>query len=104
MGVLFALVMFSNFLSSLTNALQEIKRINVARYTEETNIREFLRYRHVSPQISNRVWHFYRKHYKTRRVLRCEKDINFFSDLPRSIRSEMYQEIYAPELMRLHVF
>lgn len=102
--VLFALVMFSNFLSSLTNALAEIRKINYSKYQEEALIKDFLHTRNVSVIVRNRTWHFYKKHYKMRKPRRHECDIPFIRDLPRSIKSDLYKEIYAPALVSYTIF
>lgn len=97
--VLFALFMFSNFLGSLSEAMTRIRKMSASRYKERTQIKSFLQSRKVSHRVSNRVWHFYRSHYKVQKQLHPETEIAFFRELPKSIRSQMYKEIYAPSLI-----
>lgn len=96
--VVFALVVFSTFLSSLTTAIMQMKKLNHDRYTEEMHIREFMYGKRVPLMVANRVWHYYRKHYRLRTKIITESDVPLFEVLPRSLRMELRSHVHIPTL------
>lgn len=101
--VLFALVIFSAFLSSLTTAIMQIKKLNFERYSEEVLIREFMMSKRVPLAVANQVWHFFRKNYRLRSKIVQESDVPFFAVLPKRLRRELRTYVYIPTLSRFHV-
>jgi len=101
--VLFALVVFSAFLSSLTTAIMQIKKLNFERYSEEVLIREYMMSKRVPVAVANQVWHFFRKNYRTRSKIVQESDVPFFANMPKRLRRELRTWVYIPELSRFQV-
>lgn len=96
--VLFALVVFSTFLSSLTTAIIQLKNNNYEWYNERVRIRDFLYHKQVPLTVANRVWHFYRRHYRLRAKIVAESDIRFFKAMPKSLRKELHSYAYIRTL------
>jgi hypothetical protein len=100
----FAVVMFSNFVSSITNATMQIRKINSDKYTEEQQIRNFLSVKQVPLVVSNGIWHFYKNHYTVRKSCSYEHDISFFSVIPNSLCALLHEHIYLPTLEKHRCF
>lgn len=96
--VLFALIVFSTFLSSLTSALMQIKKLNFERYHEEVQIRDFMASKQVPLDVANRVWLYFRRHYKVRRRVAHESNIAFFRAIPKSLRRDLHTYVYLTKI------
>lgn len=97
--VVFALVMFSNFVSSLTNMTAQLRHLHAARSNEEVQIRDFFHQKQVSIELGARIWHFYRKHYRKRRKTASSIEIGFFNTMPMSLRVQLHWNIFLPTLI-----
>lgn len=96
--VLFALLVFSTFVSSLTSATMQMKKVNFQRYHEESQLREFMGQKHLPLNVAGRVWRYYRKHYRLRNRIVREADVPIFQAMPVRLRSEVRSHAYVPTL------
>lgn len=97
--VLFALIVFSSFLGSLTQAISQLKKIHINRFSEEGEIRRFIFERQVSMLCARRVWKFYRTVQRSEDAdVLCMDEVGFFGKLPRLLRMALYEDISIPVL------
>mmetsp|Transcript_85586 Transcript_85586/g.163724 ORF Transcript_85586/g.163724 Transcript_85586/m.163724 type:complete len:800 (-) Transcript_85586:93-2492(-) len=104
MVVLFALIMFSTFLSSLTNALRQIQTLYLHQQEEEAQVRNFLHARGVPLDMARQIWNFYRYHYKTPQKRIHFADLEVMKKLPQQLRKNVHKHINLPVLTRHATF
>lgn len=97
--VLFALLAFSSIISGVTNAVNQLRTINMSRFLEEARIREFLQIRDVSTKLVGNVQQFFSQNYQAGKKRVHESDIRFFSELPESLMIQLHEELYQPVLL-----
>jgi len=102
--VLVALLVFSSFISSVTNAVNQLRLVNMEPMMEEARIREFMMVRNISTDLFARVQHFFKHAYIKQRVRVRESDLVFFSQMPESMLIQMHLEVYLPKLHLNAVF
>mmetsp|Transcript_83646 Transcript_83646/g.194482 ORF Transcript_83646/g.194482 Transcript_83646/m.194482 type:complete len:831 (-) Transcript_83646:93-2585(-) len=96
--VLFALIMFSSFISSVTNTVNQLRTLNLEPQMEEVRIREFLFAHKVSPDLVGRILNFFKQNYRGTRQRLHEADIAFFQDVPESMKIRLHEEAFMPIL------
>merc|ERR1711972_1299321 len=86
--LLFALVTFSSFVSSITQAMTTLRKINERRIQEETVLRRYLTQHGISTKMINRVWHYLHQQkvlkFSETRTKECE--VSLILLLPKSMR------------------
>lgn len=102
--VIFAMMTFSSFVSTMTAMTNQIREYNRQKSLEESKIREYLCSHQISWVVGQRIWHFFRQKYKlqTRRLLL--NDIEFFREMPASLSIEFHAEVYKPHLRKHPLF
>lgn len=101
--VIFALITFSTFVSSITTAMQQLWNLSAERMKEEEKIRNYLSQKRVSMQLGTKIWQSFRQNLITRRESMLERDISFFADMPESLRQQLHKEVRMPHLT-MHPF
>lgn len=104
--IIFALVIFSSFVSGITQAMTHIRNINSARMAREGEIRVFLSSNKITVKLASRIWRCVRQNNTAslgqRRVK--SEDIPLLRMLPEPIKEELRQEVYVPVLNRHPLF
>mmetsp|Transcript_6713 Transcript_6713/g.15282 ORF Transcript_6713/g.15282 Transcript_6713/m.15282 type:complete len:808 (-) Transcript_6713:165-2588(-) len=99
--IIAALVIFSSFVSSITNAMTHIRNINAQAVARDTMIRRYFSENNISHALAARVWHFVRqKRVAAGKRLKTE-EIPILQQLPVRIRDELFQEVLSP-VMAVH--
>jgi len=103
--LVFAMVTFSSFISSITQAMSSLRSINTRRIEQEALLRRYLGQHSISVALVNRVWHYlHQPEVVNLGNFRCkEQDVQMLELLPASMRSELRVEAFAP-LLREHPF
>mmetsp|Transcript_64381 Transcript_64381/g.209941 ORF Transcript_64381/g.209941 Transcript_64381/m.209941 type:complete len:787 (-) Transcript_64381:14-2374(-) len=96
--VVFALIVFSSFVSGLTNAVNQLRRINLDRTVEESLIQQYLKSKSISQSLSSDIKSFFRNSYEARKSRVREKDIPFFAEIPKALVVALHVEVYMPRL------
>lgn len=98
--LIFAMITFSSFVSSITQSMTHLRAINARKYEQETKLHKYLNQHGISTQLASRVWHFLnQKHVLQAAQTRTkENDVHVLQTLPASLRSELRFEAYSPEL------
>jgi len=101
--VIFALVSFSSFVSGVTNAVNQLRRLNQDMIDEAERIRKFLIAHDVSQDLGSRILHFFTTNFSRTRKIQ-EADIRFFRVLPESLLVDLHFESNAPILKSHSLF
>jgi len=98
--LLFALVTFSSFVSSITTAMTHLRTMNAHRLNQDGTLRRYLAEHHISPALTSRVLHYFqdRQQQNLRMVRTKEEDVELFTVLPESIKFELRDESFRPTL------
>jgi len=96
--IITALVVFSSFVSSVTQAMTHLRNIHARQTEQECLVRRFFCEYNINRELAGRVKHFLHAHHlmSGRRIK--EKDVPAFRLLPKFIREELRQEAFLPFL------
>jgi len=94
--LLCALVTFSSFISSITEAMTNLRKINNQRNQEFMQLRSYLRDNRVSKALSARVWRYLKRTSRMRQKRKGWQDVVIFKDMPETLQAEIKVEVYAP--------
>jgi len=104
--LLFAMVTFSSFVSSITQAMTHLRKINAQRMAEENILRRYLQEHGISGKLVKRVWQYL--HHRTALTVKSvrtkEQDVRALQLLPKSIIVELRYESFAPALKNHPLF
>lgn len=97
--VIFALVSFSSFVSSVTAAMTQLRTLNEDRNKEEGRIRDFIFANKISHRLGKVIWQTFRKKWRGKTRTTLEADLNLLTHLPESLAMELHAEMYALTLL-----
>eukprot|EP00930_Biecheleria_cincta_P038494 TRINITY_DN26433_c0_g1_i1.p1 TRINITY_DN26433_c0_g1~~TRINITY_DN26433_c0_g1_i1.p1 ORF type:complete len:718 (+),score=88.63 TRINITY_DN26433_c0_g1_i1:53-2206(+) len=95
--VFYAFLAFSSFLSSMTNAVNELRSIDAEKTKGRATIRKFFCEKKVSTDLWCRITMFCRAKNLHNRILK-ETEISTFMEIPESLRIKLHEELYMPSL------
>jgi hypothetical protein len=97
--LLFALVTFSSFVSSITSAMTELRNLNSERLEQRAVLRRYLRENRISAVLTSRIWGWLESTLpsRPRRPLRKEA-VRLLAALPQALQSELQDQIFRPVL------
>jgi len=100
--LLFALITFSSFVSSITSEMTHIRMLNSRKLETQSKLRKYLRERGISRKLISGVWHFLdQKDWKNRVTLRIkEQDVVALNILPPAMRRDLRVLGRAPALKK----
>ncbi|CAE7347661.1 Kcnh5 [Symbiodinium pilosum] len=102
--VIFALLVFSSFVSSITNHMNQLRITNARMIEEDMQLRNFFEKRMISVDLSGRIQHLFKKgnglHMRRPHV----GDIPFLKDMPESLRIHLHNELYMQYFYDMPVF
>jgi len=104
--IIFALVIFSSFVSGITQAMTHIRNINSARTAREGEIRIFLSSNKISHKLASRIWRSVRQNNTQsfgQRIIKVQ-DVQLLRMLPEPLKEELREEIYLPRLTQHPLF
>jgi len=97
--LLFAMVVFSSFISSITNAMTKLRVMNHKRTEEKEFIKRYFTDNRISLELGNRISGFLRHNiYKHKKSVH-ENDIAVFKILPETLRCQLHREVYEPVVL-----
>lgn len=97
--LLFALVTFSSFLGTITEAMTNLRRINATRDNQYSTLRQYFSVNEVSVQLTARVWRYLHRSLKTKNKRNTWNDVSIFRQLPEVLQAELKQEVYMPVMV-----
>eukprot|EP00747_Dinoflagellata_sp_TGD_P051926 gnl/TRDRNA2_/TRDRNA2_147621_c0_seq1.p1 gnl/TRDRNA2_/TRDRNA2_147621_c0~~gnl/TRDRNA2_/TRDRNA2_147621_c0_seq1.p1 ORF type:complete len:830 (+),score=140.89 gnl/TRDRNA2_/TRDRNA2_147621_c0_seq1:119-2491(+) len=101
--LVFAMVTFSSFVSSITNAMTRLRMVNKERHDQLILLRRYLAENHVTGSMMVRLWGTLNGTMSKSKRRLHEKDIRILQLLPWGLKSELHEEVYAP-ILALHPF
>jgi CRP-like cAMP-binding protein len=102
--ILSAMVAFSCFVSSITQAMASLQRSQLERDRQQNNMRRYIAENNISLELGNQISSFVRT-YKVMAKRRVhEQDVQIFKLLPESLRQELRWEVHIPVLMQHPLF
>jgi len=101
--IILALVMFSSFVSSITQAMTRLQDMNRERWRQQENVRRFIVDNHLSLELSNRIYSYLRKHRTMTRSVLHENDVPVFGAMPETLRVRLHCEVFTP-ILKVHPF
>jgi len=102
--VLFALIIFSSFISSVTNNVNQARSVLNDFRVQEASMRQFMFERGISTDLFSRTQQFFKQNYAKRKFRMLENDVKFFQELPESFRVRFHAECYMPVLRSNVIF
>jgi len=102
--ILLAMIVFSSFISTITNKMTFIRSLSAKKREQEAMIRRYICDHQISPELSGRIWHFVR----TSKITESQRvklmDIPCWKHLPEHIRADLRLELYVPMLLAHPIF
>mmetsp|Transcript_4094 Transcript_4094/g.8408 ORF Transcript_4094/g.8408 Transcript_4094/m.8408 type:complete len:808 (-) Transcript_4094:29-2452(-) len=97
--IVFALVSFSSFLSSITSSMTHLRQINYSQHQTYELVRRYITDHKVSLDLGNRIYSFIREHKRGQRKRVHEGDIAAFAAMPDTLMLYLHVEVYMPILL-----
>jgi len=101
--LLFALITFSSFLGSITNAMTQLRQRRSEQAKQQALLRKYFGDNQISIELGQRIWKFIKNtHFAQRSRLRTS-DVLILSKLSSSLSKSLNEELYRPYLTRVPV-
>jgi len=97
--LLLALITFSSFISSLTNAMTQLRNLNSETQTQHSLLRRYFRENHVNTDLASRLWAWFQAHSASMKIRLHEKDVPLLSSLPCALQIELWDAVYMKALI-----
>lgn len=94
--LLFALLFFSSFLSSITSAMTRLRQLNALTTQQFSLLRRFLKQCQVSPELSSRIKRFLEHRVKAQKSRIQEQDVQILVLLSTPLFQELREQRYKP--------
>lgn len=98
-----AMITFSSVVSSITNAASQLRNLNKHRLEEYAALRRYLSENKVSAELASTIWAYIHSAWDKSQRRYHESDVLILSLLPRSLRSELQNQVYTP-ILSVHPF
>lgn len=97
--LLFGLVVFSSFVSSVTTTMTSLWHLRHKRLNEELMLRQFLTDQKISRELGVRARKYFRENGQKNTARRTiESDVKFLVELPTTMLVSLHTEMYMPAL------
>jgi len=98
-ALLLALITFSSFISSLTNAMTQLRNLNTETRAQQTLLQRYLTENHVSVDLASRVLGWLQANPTKVKKRLHEKDVPTLAMLPSTLKAELWEEVYMKALV-----
>ncbi|CAE8744095.1 unnamed protein product [Polarella glacialis] len=96
--IMSAMVIFSSFISTITNAMNQLRNLNSERNAELVKLRRFFSENRVSTSLVARISSCIHQSTKLTSSRLRGGDISILESLPASLKCDLAEEVYAPTL------
>lgn len=96
--LLFAMCIFSSFVSSITNAMTRLRNLNGDSLEKATVLRKYLKENRIPAEVCNRVFSWLQYTEDTSKNRIHEPQVAIFPTLPAILQTELHHAIYKPLL------
>jgi len=101
--ILTAMIVFSSFVSAITNAMTQLRNLNSERNEQFSSLRRYLGENKCSTALMGRIWTCVQTAMgRTKRRVH-ETDVKVLQMLPWSLKAELLEEVYNP-ILAAHPF
>lgn len=102
--ILFALVSFSSFVSSITNAMTLLRKINEEKWRHEAKLREFIMANKLSIEVGNMIYAYAKRIRNGKMPHVTLNEIEALKTMPQKMRRRIHYELHAPVIVQLSFF
>eukprot|EP00930_Biecheleria_cincta_P026051 TRINITY_DN18429_c0_g1_i1.p1 TRINITY_DN18429_c0_g1~~TRINITY_DN18429_c0_g1_i1.p1 ORF type:complete len:1323 (-),score=214.52 TRINITY_DN18429_c0_g1_i1:779-4429(-) len=96
--ITFAMVIFSSFVSTITNAMTQLRNLNREKNEQFSVLRKYFMENRVSQSLMGRVWAALQQTMGRSKRRVHEEDIQILQLLPWTLKTELQEEVYSPIL------
>merc|ERR1719498_2079893 len=101
--LLFALITFSSFLGSITNAMTQLRRSHSEQTKQQALLRRFLLDNKISTELGQRIWKCIKSmHFAHKKRIRTS-DVSTLSNLPSNLQKHLNEELFRPYTTRVPI-
>lgn len=97
--LIFALVMFSSFVSSITSAMTRMREIHLEQSRQRERVRRYIQNNRVSLELGNRINSFLKEQGYVTKARATMGDITAFKLLPEPMMAELNREVFMPHIL-----
>lgn len=101
--LLFAMVVFSSFVSSITSSMTQIRQHQSEMEQSQRELRAFFSHKKVSVELCQRIWMHLRQSQWSSRKTMHENQLKILARLPDSLKSKLRDELFSPILTKAPV-
>jgi len=101
--LVFAMVTFSSLVSSITNAMTQLRNLNSEQLEQTALLRRYLGENKVSVALMGRVWGCTQQVMDKSKRRIHEKDVAIMALLPSTLKGDLQEEVYSP-ILSTHPF
>jgi len=94
--ILFALITFSSFVSSITTTMQALQAKKSERESQEMELRNFFVENNISAELGTQISRFLTKYHFSQKKRKHENDFKFLETLPGHLRRQLREELHVP--------
>lgn len=99
--LLFALVTFTSFVSSITTSMTHLRKMRSEPERQESLLREYFFVNNLTAELGQRVWkHLWANHFSIKKRLH-EQDVAILALVPDFLRWKIREELHLPVITRL---
>jgi len=102
--VVFGMVAFSSFISSMTNLMLQLRNYGAAQKQREADLRRFLRAHNISNELTHRLKSFLNSPLRSIQTRATEADVELLTYIPELLRVDLHAEMYLPSLSKHPLF
>lgn len=94
-----SMVLFSTFLSSITNAIAHLGSLRTDRRRQENTMRQFFVDNHISRNLTAQIWNYIWRYDALGKMRTRTTEVELFMVLPNRLRIEIKHRVFLPFLM-----
>jgi len=102
--LLLAMITFSSFVSSLTNAMTRLRHLSSESQAQMSQLRRYLKENRVSNGLVVRVMAWFQSSTQTVKARLKASEVKVMTQLPNSLRHELQDQVYLPVLCKHPLF
>jgi CRP-like cAMP-binding protein len=98
--IIIAMVLFSSFISAITEAMAHLRRVNNSKDVKSADLRRYFGDHKVSLALATRIWRYLEQSVKARQLRKMWHEVELLNELPKSLQKELQREVYSVTLTR----
>jgi len=102
--IIFAFLTFSSFVSTITNLMQTLRRMQSEREVQEQGLQRYFITNNISAQLGSRISMFVKENHFSQGLHRQRDDVKALEVLPSFLKNELREELFLHILRRMPFF